>query len=282
VRWRDGGDVEAALRSRGFSRALIEGFWRPFLGGVLLDRELSASRRSLAFLLRSFALGRACLPAGGMEAMPMQLAARLREGTLETGTAVTEVSPRSVRLERGDSVEGAAVVIAADPSVAGRLVPGLKTPPMRRVGCLYLDAPRATAPAVGNHLVLDGTSEGVINNLCLPSEVAAGYAPEGRTLVSATVLSHALDATDDAIEKRARSQLRTWFGDDVDTWRTLRMVRIAEALPAQTPGPWAARERSPYLAEGLFVAGDHCDVGSIQGALASGRRAGMAVADALA
>ncbi len=275
-------DVEAALRARGFSRALIEGFWRPFLGGVLLDRELRASQRSLSFLLRSFATGHATLPAGGMGRLPEQLAARLAPGTIEYRTPVAEVTPGAVRLEGGDRVEGAAVVVASDPAVAGRLVPSLTPPPMREVGCLYLDAPSETAPPVTSHLVLDGTGEGPVNNLCLPSAVAAGYAPAGRTLISATILADALDASDDAIDKRAREQLRGWFGDAVDGWRTLRLVRVKEALPAQTPGPYAARERTPRLDDRLYVAGDHRDVASIQGAMASGRRAASAVAEALA
>ncbi len=275
-------DTEAALRARGLSHEMIEQFWRPFLGGVLLDRDLRASQRTLGFLIRHFATGHATLPTGGMGAIAEQLASRLAPGTLQLGTPVVEVKSDGVRIDGGEWIEGAAVVIATDAAVAGRLLPSLAVPNMREVGCLYLDAPSATAPPVSNHLVLDGTGEGVINHLCLPSEVAPGYAPAGRTLVSASILADALDDSDDAIEKRAREQLRSWFGDGVDGWRTLRMVRVASALPAQPPGPHAARERPARVDDGLFVAGDHRDVASIQGAMASGRRTAAAISEALA
>jgi Flavin containing amine oxidoreductase len=51
---------------------------------------------------------------------------------------------------------------------------------------------------------------------------------------------------------------------------------IPGALPEQ-PAP--LRTRQPVdLGDGLFVAGDHRDTASIQGALVSGRRAAAAVA----
>lgn len=275
-------DAAAALRAEGFSERLIERFWRPFLGGVLLDRDLGASRRSLDFLFRMFATGDAALPAGGMGALPARLAARLAPGVLQCNTRVAAIEPWAVRLASGERIEGSAVVVASDPTTAHRLLPGLEVPPMRRVGCLYFDAPAGSAPPVSRHLVLDGEGTGPVNHLCLPSEVAAGYAPAGHTLVSASVLSPALAESDDTIEVAARAQLRRWFGDRVARWRTLRLVRVEEALPAQTPGAFAARERPARVADGLFVAGDHRDLASIQGAMASGRRAAEAVAAALA
>ena len=53
------------------------------------------------------------------------------------------------------------------------------------------------------------------------------------------------------------------------------MHRVPEALPALPP-PLDVR-RPVDLGEGLFVAGDHRDTASIQGALVSGRRAASAV-----
>ncbi len=58
------------------------------------------------------------------------------------------------------------------------------------------------------------------------------------------------------------------------------MHRVPEALPALPP-PLDAR-RSVHLGDGLFVAGDHRDTASIQGALVSGRRAATAVVRHLA
>ena len=275
-------DAEAALRADGFSNRMIEGFWRPFLGGVLLDRELRASRRTLDFLFAMFATGAAALPRGGMGAISEQLAGRLAPGTLQTSRRVVDVEPGAVRLDSGERITGSTVVMASDPSSAARLLPDLPVPEMRRTGCLYLDAPRSAGALAARHLVLDGVGAGPVNHLCMPSQVAEGYAPEGRTLVSASLLGDALEQGDDALEKSARDQIRGWFGPGVDDWRTLRLVRVQEALPAQPPGPFAAVEKPARLDDGLFVAGDHRNLASIQGAMASGRATARAVADSLA
>ncbi len=57
--------AEVALRRAGLSHGIIEDLLRPFLSGVLLDRELATSSHVLAMVLRSFARGRVGLPADG-------------------------------------------------------------------------------------------------------------------------------------------------------------------------------------------------------------------------
>ena len=63
------------LRVRGFSRVIIERFFRPFLGGVFLDQQLLTSSRMCEFVFRMFATGDAALPENGMGEIPRQLAA---------------------------------------------------------------------------------------------------------------------------------------------------------------------------------------------------------------
>jgi predicted NAD/FAD-dependent oxidoreductase len=104
--------------------------------------------------------------------------------------------------------------------------------------------------------------------------VAPAYAPEGQSLVSVSLLG--LPAADDhALDADVRTQLRRWFGTQVDQWRHLRTYRIPWALPDMAPP--APPARPVRLDARLFVAGDHRDTGSIHGALHSGRRAAEAV-----
>ncbi|GMA89008.1 hypothetical protein GCM10025868_42580 [Angustibacter aerolatus] len=65
------------------------------------------------------------------------------------------------------------------------------------------------------------------------------------------------------------------YGVDPRGWQHVRTVRVPNALPAMRP-PLAIRQ-AVDLGEGLFVAGDHRDTASVQGALVSGRRAARAV-----
>ncbi len=65
--------LDAVLHD-GFSSAMIERFFRPFLGGIFLDKELVTSSRMCEFVLRMLSLGDNALPARGMGSIAEQLA----------------------------------------------------------------------------------------------------------------------------------------------------------------------------------------------------------------
>ncbi len=270
-----------ALRGDGFSEPMIDAFFRPFLGGVFLERELATSSRMLEFVFRMFAEGDAALPAGGMQAIPEQLALRLPAGAVRTGTVVLAVDREGVTLTGGRRLPSRAVVIATEGPEAARLAGGVlgsAFAPPRGVTCLYFAAPKP--PVDEPILVLDGEGRGPVNNLCVPSAVQPTYAPAGASLVSASVLG--VPALGDAaLEAAVLEQLMGWFGDLVRRWEHLRTFRIPYALPAATPAELDPPSRPVRLREGLYLAGDHREGPSIQGALVAGRRAAEALIEDL-
>ncbi len=128
--------------------------------------------------------------------------------------------------------------------------------------------------------MLDGEGSGPVSHLCVPSRVAEGYAPPGRHLVSATVIGR-WAGSDAELERAARAQLTGWFGEAVARWSLLRIYRIDEALPAFLPPTDGRRAQEPRLGSGVFVCGDHRELPSLNGAMASGRRAADAVWESL-
>ncbi len=70
----------------------------------------------LEFVFRTFASGDTAVPATGIEAIPSQLAERLPDGVLHLNTRVTAIDGDKVRIESGDILQGAAVVIATEAS----------------------------------------------------------------------------------------------------------------------------------------------------------------------
>lgn len=263
------------LHAEGFSAEMIDAFFRPFFGGILLDRSLSASSRMLEFVFRMMAEGDVALPAAGMGAIPEQIAGRLPEGTVRLGARAASVTPREVRLDSGETVAGDSVVIATEGPEAARLA-GLPPPGSRPATCLYYAADRA--PVAEPLLVLDGDGTGPVNSLSFPTKVAPGYGPAGTTLVSASVVGGAAaDAGTDALDAAVRKQMEAWFGAEVRVWRLLRTYRIHHAQPEQRPGTLEPVERPVRLESGLFVCGDHRDTASLHGAMLSGRRAAEAV-----
>jgi phytoene dehydrogenase-like protein len=259
------------LAAEGFTPATVKRFFRPFFGGVFLDPELVTSERQLEFVFRMFAAGAIAVPSLGMGEIPAQLAARLAPDTLRTGCPVATVDGTEVVLEDGERIGADAVVIAVDGSTAHKLAGLPAAPRWRSTTCLYFDAP--TPPVAGPKLVLNGDGTGPINNLCVPSEVSPDYAPEGRSLVSVTVLGH--HPSDNALMAEVTDQLVAWFGDSARSWRHLRSYPIQRALPAYEEPIEPTRESQ--IRDGVFVCGDHWADPSINGAFASGRRAADAV-----
>lgn len=268
--------TEDALRSRwGFSEGMIDDFFRPFLGGVTLDRDLGTSSRSFEFVMKMFSEGDAAVPALGMQRIPEQLAAALAPGTVRTGVGVATVRRGSgVVLDGGGELGAAVAVLATDGSEASRLLNEPVAPEFSATTCLYFAARRS--PAEGGLLMLNTDGGGLVNNVAVMSDVAPEYAPPDRALVSVSVLG--VPTADDAdLERRVRGELVDWFGASASDWRCLRIYRIHHALPRQrslNPDRTATDAR---VAEGLYVCGDHRAHASIHGALESGRRAAEAL-----
>lgn len=258
-----------ALQDAGFSPSMIERFFRPFLGGIFLDPELSTSSRMLSFVFRMFSLGNACLPSEGMEAIPQQLAAMLKRSSIQLGAMVVKVSPGSVTLSNGEELQAKSVVVAVEGNKAAEWLGETISVPGQGTTCLYFSARRS--PISQPLLVLNGDGRGPINNLCVPTLTAPSYGPPDRTLISVTVLGTGQNL--DQLLKEVRLQLGEWFGADARNWNHLRTYSIPYALPVQLPPVLSVPERPVRLSPGLYVCGDHRDNASIQGAMVSGRRA---------
>ncbi|MFK7821195.1 MAG: NAD(P)/FAD-dependent oxidoreductase [Planctomycetaceae bacterium] len=258
-----------ALRGYGFSESMIDGFFRPFLGGVFLERDLQTSSRVLHFVFRMFSQGSAALPSAGMQAIPEQMAARLGDGNVRLKSEVAEMTATSVGLTNGEQIEASQVVLATDAFSASKILKTTEPKPDRRVFCLYFAADET--PVSDPILVLNGDGNGPINNLCVPTFVSPDYAPAGQHLVSVSVLEHS--ATDlSTLEDAVRKQACEWFGSAVDTWRHLKTYDIPHALPDQLVGKNATPGRSTSQ-DGIIVCGDHIGNASIQSALESGKHA---------
>jgi len=271
--------TQAALKDIGFSDRMVDRFFRPFFGGIFLGRDLTTSSRMLRFVYRMLAAGDTALPADGMGAIPRQLAAALPKGTVRLHSRVTAIEPEAdsvrIHLEGGAGWRAGTVVVATEGDTAAALTGAFPAPKPRPVACLYFAAERP--PLDAPLLILDGEGRGPVTTLAVPSAVQPAYAPAGAHLISATVLGP-LRESDAELEARVRSHLADWFGAaPVARWRRLRTYRIPFAQFDQSPGVLEPAQRPVRLGPRLFVCGDHVENASINGAMASGRRAAEAV-----
>lgn len=137
--------------------------------------------------------------------------------------------------------------------------------------CLYFAAARSP---IGEPIIaLNGTGSGLVNNVCVPSDLAPDYAPRGQALVSVSILGTVDSAN---LESRVLAELEDWFGDAVREWRHLRTYRIERALPRQSPGTGFTAPGFRLLG-GVYLCGDHLWSASIEGAIRSGLRTAEAI-----
>lgn len=256
------------LQREGFSQRMIEVFFRSFYGGIFLERELWTSSRMFEFTFKMFSQGSATLPARGMGAIPRQLAARLPADAVRCAARVTEIRERGVTLESGERIEGDIIVVATDGSTAAKWLPAAAAGELawRSVTGIYFAADRS--PLHEAIIALNGAGTGLVNHVCVPSDVAPAYAPAGRALISITVLGVS-DVPD--LEARVVDELEGWFGGQVRGWRHLRTDRIRHALPVHPASKSGAGAGFRKVGE-VFVCGDHLASASIEGAIVSGLR----------
>lgn len=259
------------LRNFGFSERIIERFFRPFLGGIFLDRSLQTASSRMEFVFRTFSLGAAALPARGMQAIPEQIAAALPTGTIERSTTVAKVESGRVLLSDGTERLADAIVIATEASTARRLLGevGDKTsvPGGMSTTCVTFSMERA--PVLEPILLLNGNPYGRIHHVAFPSRVQPSYAPSGRDLASVNLVGKP-DLVGAELVEAVRGELIEWFGWEAEHWCHLRTIHVPYALPDQSPGALSIRPEIEVMAEKVVRCGDYCRTGSIEGAIQSG------------
>ncbi|MEY4004303.1 MAG: hypothetical protein RLZZ221_399 [Verrucomicrobiota bacterium] len=135
---------------------------------------------------------------------------------------------------------------------------------------MYFAAPRA--PITEPVLLRDGERSGLVNNAAVMSNVSPTYAPAGQALIATTLIGTAAGPADQLVGV-IRAQMTEWFGPQAGDRKLLRTYRIAYAQQDQRPPALNPAVRAVRIKPGLYVSGDHRENGSINGAIAAGRRA---------
>ncbi|UOQ97854.1 FAD-dependent oxidoreductase [Hymenobacter sp. 5317J-9] len=277
-------DTLTFLQRYGWSEQMIDSFFKPFFGGVFLDRELTTASNFFEFVFQQFVTGEAAVPALGMQQLPEQLAARLPAGAVQLNAPVAAIVDGSqVRLTSGKVLNASAIVLATDGLTSLRLLAGRSGNPddsisteaasfptaARITTCTYFATPGGHSPGRNDKLLrLNASSNALAHNVAFPADVSGDYAPAGRSLVS--VSTHGERSLGEAeLTAGLREELAAWFGPAARQWEHLRTYRIAAALPVYLAGQPV---RQPLkLAENLFRCGDWAAYPSLNAALATGR-----------
>ncbi len=271
--------VESFLRQCGFTEAFLDRFARPFFGGVLLDRSLQTSCRPFVFYWKMMLVGNTVIPMDGIEAIPAQIAADLPAEAFRFYSRVAKVAKEGnkavgVELANGELIRGDSVVIATDaPSAAA--ITGIGTVNGSR-GETTVSFAAPTRPINEPILGINALDRGMVNHMAVMSNPAPARAPQGKFLVSATMLSIP-DEADEYVAKTMQYELQQWFPKaNVEDWQPLRVDRISYAQMPQVVGvsPVSGNETD---VEGLFLAGEFTTYAGIDGAIKSGQQCASAI-----
>ena len=266
-----------AWRSAGIPTDMVDGVLRPFFAGVLLEQGMTTSRRFTDLMIRMFARGRSTVP-GRRHAAAARAdrRRRCRTGTMRAGHApCVRVDSRQVETTDGP-VSARAVVVCHRPLDGRRAccLTGWRAP--RPAGSPPSTTRRRTSPRQRRILLLDG------------DESPAGEhhrAVQGRAGVRTAGPRADLDIGGARVGARATwtaprcaRALARLHGTDTSQWELIATYDLPHALPGMpAPHPMRKPVRLSYDGDWVYVAGDHRDTSSLQGALVSGRRAASAV-----
>ncbi len=262
------------LRDFGFGDEIMDRFFRPFLGGIFLDKELEVDSRQFAFVWAMLNQGQTVVPAQGIQAIADQIASGVPRYLFRLGNRVSEIlrdghgRPSGIRFDTSEVLEASDVVIATEADEAARLLGQPTMEGYKSSTTLYFETP--TPIVDGAYLVLNGSGSGLINHVAPISSASSTYAPEGKHLASVTILGNP-GQSDEELAEIAKVELNDWVPNKgAYMWRFIRAYRIRYAQMAQPVGFVEKLRGNVTNQDGLYRAGEYTENSSIDGALRSG------------
>lgn len=262
----DDTETSKFLREYGWSKEIIQQFFNPFVGSVLLDNELHISSNLFHFVFKQFYKGEMAIPAEGMQAIPEQISDLISKEKIRLNTLVKGVENNQVFLESGEVLTTNRIVIATDPHTASNLLGEDKTYEYQTSTCTYFSA--EYSPLKGQKmLTLNPDRKGIVHSLCVPTDITHTYGAAGKALIS--VNTFGLEKIDERNHiSRIKRELYDWFGAQVNVWKHLRTYHIPEAV---VKFPAGTKKQALKLDENLYRCGDYLAYPSLNAAMQTGR-----------
>lgn len=258
----------------GFSEEMTSKFFKPFFSGIFLEDRLETSSRMFEFVYKMFGEGLAALPKGGIEAIPQQLKANLKQSTFKFNTKVKSVKENLIILEDGTKLESDYTIIATE---ASGLISNLSNQEMEWKSCdtLYFetDSRAIEKPLIG--LITD--KDALINNIFFHKSLETNLAGAKELLSVTVVKNHGLSPKE--LQTKVEQELEKLCG--IKTIRLIKQYSIAKALPKMDNLQYEMSASETMLSHRIFLSGDTQLNGSLNAAMISGERAALAVLEVI-
>lgn len=253
----------AFLKDYGFSDTMIDRFFLPFFRGAFLERKLETDASFFKFLYSQFAKGDVTIPEDGMQAIPEQLAGHLSSGQIRLNTPVQKIDGKTVYLENGEIIEAEKIVVATDAYSAAKLLGETINTKFNSTVCMYFESGDALEMEGEPYLIINSNSGELIDHLLVMSDIVPNYAPDGKTLVSVSIVGNK-----EVAEEDIKAELAEWFGGE-KVWNHLRTYKIPHALPQFYKN--SANISDLKINEYTYRCGDYAAYPSLNAAMKTGR-----------
>ena len=262
-------DTVSQLKKYGFSQKMIDRFYKPFFSGIFLENNLKTSSNMFDFVMKMFSQGDAAIPELGMEEIPKQLVAMIPENTIHYNVKVTSIENNRIICENGKIFQSDKIIIATEATgFASNYIPKSKQN-FNQVTNVYFEA--NVAPTKKAVVVLNASNtKKWVNNLTVMTNISKKYAPENKVLIAVS-LNGIPEINDETLAENMKTELKTWYGNQVNDWKMIKTYRIKYALPNQDCVSNELSESDIKINENLLICGDHLLNGSINAAIKSGR-----------
>jgi protoporphyrinogen oxidase len=248
---------------------MMDRFYKPFFSGIFLENDLKTSSNMFDFVMKMFSEGDAAIPELGMEEIPKQLLAMLPTNSIQYNVKVNAIEKNKIICEDGTTLEADKIIIATEAiGLAGTYISKTKQN-FHQVTNVYFEA--KIAPTKKAVVVLNASSNKKwVNNLTVMSNVSNQYAPIGKVLIS--ISYNDIPTIDDTtLAENMKTELKKWYGNQIDDWKMLKTYRIKYGLPNQEKVSNDVSNSEIKINENLFICGDHLLNGSINAAMKTGR-----------
>lgn len=223
-----------------YSERFINQFFKPFYGGIFLEKELQTSVKQFEFVFRMFASGYAALPKGGMQSVIDQLSSKLTKTKVLLNHKVTleEVKDRHDKVIQ---------------TFAG------KDQKWHGTEVFYFELPKTSK--------YSKKLKNVIGLFPESNSVNSMHVLEGRniTILSATAIGVSEDS--DRLEGLIREEIQTRSG--IEPGKLVKHYKIEKALPVISQMRYNLD--SLEVGQGILRSGDYLLYPSLNAAMSSGR-----------
>ena len=251
------------LQKYGFSKKIIDNFFKPFFAGIFLETELSTSSRMFEFVFKMFAQGNVAIPMSGIQEIPHQIAKKLTKTNFIFNTKVEKIINGEIVLNNKNRIKSDYTIIATE---AKNLIDGYNNRSVLWKSCVnfYFEVDKKTIKSGLIGLLAEKNT--VINNIFFVSGIKSKITGP-KELLSVTVIDSKSFSNCNLLD-RVKYELKKYCG--IDVIRLISQFNIPKSLPDLNDISNTKTPSEFQISDSVFLAGDHKLNASLNAAITSG------------